>query len=129
MTSWHFPVFVLMSAAFYLVTLWLVFRRRPTWPPMSRVVWVGAITVVAGMTFAKVGATLGWPVAVYYGVPALAAWVLPPVAFRMSSRETLGYLVLVFMSAPTIHVLASLLLGWHEYMPFLPVPSLRELFS
>ena len=35
----------------------------------------------------------------------------------------------VFLSAPLIHVAFALFLGWDEYMPFLPVPSLAEILA
>lgn len=39
------------------------------------------------------------------------------------------YLALAFLSSPVIHVLFSFLLGGHEYMPFIPVPSLQDLLA
>ena len=52
---------------------------------------------------------------------------LPPKVFAMTWSETIRYIVLAFLSAPAIHVLFSFFLGWKEYMPFLPVPSLWKL--
>ncbi len=72
-SRWHFPISILMSAVLYLVTLRVTLRRCSVQPARSTVFWVGAITVVAGMIFAKVGATFGLPVAVYYGTPAVVA--------------------------------------------------------
>ena len=54
---------------------------------------------------------------------------LPPVAFRLTGRELWQYLVLAFLSSPVIHVLFSFFLGWHEDMPFIPVPSLRGILA
>ena len=65
----------------------------------------------------------------YYGVPACLTWLLPPVAFRLSAREFAQYLGLAILMAPTVHVLFSLILGWKEYMPFIPVRSLGELLG
>jgi hypothetical protein len=45
----------------------------------------------------------------------------------MSPRRVALYLLLALLSAPLIHVLFSFFLGWHEYMPFLPVPGLADL--
>ena len=39
------------------------------------------------------------------------------------------YVLLSFLSAPLIHVAFAFFLGWNEYMPFLPVPSLAEILS
>ena len=49
------------------------------------------------------------------------------IGYRIGWR--LRYLALAFLSSPVIHVAFSLLLGWHEYMPFIPVPSIRELLA
>jgi hypothetical protein len=81
------------------------------------------------MTFAKLGASHGLPVWLYYGVPAALTWVLPTVVFRMRGREVPSYLVLALVLAPGIHLVFSLILGWKEYLPFLPLPSLAELAS
>jgi len=51
------------------------------------------------------------------------------VAFALRRKELAHYLVLAFLSSPAIHVAFSLFLGWHEYMPFLPVPSLKQLLA
>lgn len=88
---------------------------------------VAGIVVVGGMIFAKYGNNTGLPWWIYYTVPALLTLLLPPIAFRMKGTETLLYLVLAFLSSPVIHVFFSLILGWKEYMPFIPVPSIREL--
>ncbi|MGQ0736435.1 MAG: hypothetical protein ACT4QD_22620 [Acidobacteriota bacterium] len=54
---------------------------------------------------------------------------MPPIAFRMRGREVALYVPLAMLVAPSIHVVFSFLLGWKEYMPFIPVPSLRELIG
>jgi hypothetical protein len=81
------------------------------------------------MVFAKVGATNGFPIWLYYGLPAVLTWVLPPIAFRMTAHEIIRYVPLALLVAPAIHVAFSFLLGWKEYMPFLPVKSLGELLG
>jgi hypothetical protein len=48
---------------------------------------------------------------------------------RLTGREVARYLPLALLVAPAIHVAFSLFLGWKEYIPFLPVPSLAELFD
>ena len=60
-------------------------------------------------------------------MPAALTWVLPPVIFRMRGREVARYLPLAVLVAPLIHVVFAFFFGWAEYMPFIPVPSLREL--
>lgn len=91
--------------------------------------WVASVVVLGGMSFAKLGATQGFPIWLYYGLPAGLTWVLPPWVLRMSGREVARYVPLALLVAPAIHVFFSLFFAWGEYMPFLPVPSLRELFG
>lgn len=90
---------------------------------------VTGIVVVGGMTFAKYGNNFGLPWWIYYTLPALLTLLLPPLAFRMKGREIGQYLVLAFLSSPFIHFVFSFLLGWKEYMPFIPVPSIWELLG
>jgi uncharacterized membrane protein len=127
--SWHFAIFVAVSFLLFLGVLRLALRRRAPTPSRSTALVVAAVVVVGGMTFAKLGATSGFPVWLYYGLPAAVTWLLPPLVFRMSGREIARYLPLALLMAPAIHVTFSLLLGWKEYMPFLAVPSLAELFG
>ena len=128
-SSWHFPVLILVSLIAFVGVLYVVLNRRSEGPRALTVVWVAAIVVVGGMTFAKLGAMLGFPVWLYYGVPAAMTWVLPPVVFRMQTSEFGRYLLLAVLVAPVIHVLFSFLFGWKEYMPFIPVPSISELLG
>lgn len=125
----RFAVFVVVSLLVFIAILHFVTRhraRRPRWPAVLTVAFV---VVVCGMIFAKFGNNAGLPWWIYYTVPALATLVLPPVAFRFSKKELAQYLVLAFLSSPAIHVAFSFFLDWHEYMPFIPVPSLRQLLS
>jgi hypothetical protein len=121
---------IAVSLALFMGMLYLVvgpeqFRRR-----LPRAVIVSVVVVVVGMLFGKYGATaLGLPWWVYYPVPALVTIVLPPLAFRLNWKRTLAYVLLSALSAPLIHVLFSFFLGWDEYMPFLPVPSLQSLIA
>lgn len=63
---------------------------------------------------------------IYYPVPALATLLLPPFVFKLLGRELAQYLTLAFLSVPAIHVAFAVFLGWNEYMPFIPVPSLKQ---
>lgn len=128
-STFRFAVFVLASIVVFVALLRFVLRRREAGPDRGVVLAVTAVVVVGGMLFAKFGNNLGLPWWIYYTVPALLTLVLPPAAFHMSRAETATYLVLAFLSSPAIHVTFSLLLGWKEYMPFLAVPSLRELWG
>ena len=53
--------------------------------------------------------------------------LLPPLSLRMSRHEVLQYLPLAWLTAPVLHVLFSLFVGWHDYMPFpIYIPSVVE---
>ena len=125
----RFSVFVLVSLVVFIAILHFVKRRRTQQPRTSTVVEVAAVVVVGGMIFAKFGNNAGLPWWVYYTVPALTTLLLPPAVFKFSSKELAQYLVLAFLSSPAIHVVFSFLFDWHEYMPFIPVPSLRSLIG
>jgi hypothetical protein len=127
--EWHFPIMIAASLVEFLVLLRLVlgrdvFRRR-----IVAVGIVAVIVVVAGMLFGKYGLQFGLPWWLYYPIPALVTILLPPLVFRMGPRRTILYLVLAALSAPLIHVLFAFFLGWNEYMPFIPVPSLASLIG
>jgi hypothetical protein len=125
----RFPIFILVSLVVFIAILRFVTRRRAD-PPSARVlVTIAAVVVVGGMVFAKFGQNTGWPWWVYYTIPAAATLVIPPSVLRFSPRELWQYLVLAALSSPSIHVLFSFLLGWHDYMPFLRVPSLWEMLG
>lgn len=126
---WHFPVFVVASCAAFLAILRVTLGGRLQKPSRKIILGLAGVVVAGGMVFAKVGAALGWPVAVYYGLPAVLAWVWPPRVLHMNGRELARYLPLAMISAPLIHVLFSFFLGWHEYMPFIPVPSMQSLLA
>lgn len=123
----RFPVFVLASYVVFGGILAFVLRRRERGGLIAHILRIGFIVIVAGMVFAKFGQNAGWPWWIYYTVPMLLTVFLPPVYFRMTRYEVLEYLVLAFMSAPAIHFVFSFLAGWHDYMPFLRVPSMWEI--
>jgi hypothetical protein len=125
----RFPVFVLASFVVFVLVLRVVLRRRAIRPKWSRILAAAVVVVAGGMVFARWGASSGLPWLLYYTIPALVTLVVPPALFRLKRAETVEYLVLAFFMAPTVHVAFSFLLGWKEYMPFLPVPSLVELLG
>lgn len=121
----RFGVFVIVSLVAFIAILRFVTRRRAARPRLATVLAVAGCVVVGGMLFAKFGNNAGLPWWIYYTVPALATLVVPPAVFAFSGKELGQYLVLAFLSSPVIHAVFSFFLGWHEYMPFIPVPSLR----
>ena len=89
-------------------------------PTIKTTTAIGLVVVGFGMLFARYShlAFPHLPWEIYYGLPALTTVLLSPPWLRMSRREILDYLPLVWLTAPVIHVLFSLLVGWHDYMPF-----------
>jgi hypothetical protein len=123
--STRFPIFIVVSLVVFAAILNFVMRRRAARPPFLLVAVISVIVVVGGMPFAKVGQNSGWPWWVYYTVPAGVTLLLPPLAFRLSASELWRYLAMAFLSSPLIHIVFSFFLGWHDYMPFLKIPSIR----
>ena len=122
----RFAVFIAVSFVVFLVVLWFSLRRRGA-HPWPRFVGLALVVVVGGMLFAKWGQNSALPWWIYYTLPALATFLLPPIALRMSWREAGVYLALAVLMAPAIHAFFSFFVGWPDYMPFIPVPSLAEL--
>jgi hypothetical protein len=127
--SMRFPIFIVVSLVVFVAILNFVMRKRAARPPFLSVMVISAIVVVGGMLVAKGGHNAGWPWWVYYTGPAGVTLLLPPLAFRLSVSELWQYLAMAFLSSPVIHVAFSFFLGWHDYMPFLKVPSIRELLG
>nr|WP_315486509.1 hypothetical protein [uncultured Undibacterium sp.] len=125
----RFSVFVLVSLIAFIAILYFVTRHRSLRPKGFTVFAVAALVVVGGMVFAKFGNNAGLPWWIYYTLPALATLLVPPLVFKFNGKELLQYLLLAFLSSPVIHVVFSFLFDWHEYMPFIHVPSLRSLLA
>jgi hypothetical protein len=117
--AWRFPILMLISFAVIFAVIWLVADRKNARVTPVAVAVIAAIVSAGGMAFAKLGANNGWPVALYYGVPAAVTIFLPPLWFRMKPPRAITYVALAFLSAPAIHYGALYLLGWDNYMPFL----------
>jgi hypothetical protein len=125
---------IFMAAAFllFLAVLSFVIRKRTAKPRVGFLLALAAIVVIAGMIFARYAhlyfPTLSWQI--YYGLPALTTLTLAPIALRMSRVEIAQYVPMAFLMAPAIHVIFSLFVGWHDYMPFpLHIPSIAELLA
>ena len=121
--SWRFPLFIAVSFVLFLVIVRIALLGRSRPPDPRTTLWVAMIVVVAGMLFAKAGAAMGLPPAVFYGIPALVTWILPPRVFGMNVREIVIYIPLAILMAPAIHVFFGYFFGWTEYMPFIPVDA------
>jgi hypothetical protein len=127
--TWRFGIMILASLGAFYGIVRIALRGRPASPSPRLLGLVSILVVVGGMLFAKAGAAGGWPVWLYYGAPAAVTWFLPPLAFRMTGKELGVYVILAILIAPAVHTVFSFVLGWKEYMPFLPVPSFGELFG
>lgn len=123
----RFFIFIVVSLLVFIGILRWTLRARPVMPTAGLTCGIAFVVVVVGMCFAKFGATAGFPWPVYYGVPAAATLALPPLAFRMQGSEFAWYVLLAFASSPAIHAVFSFFVGWHEYMPFWPIPSLWDM--
>ncbi|WP_433968847.1 hypothetical protein [Tunturiibacter gelidiferens] len=125
---------IFMAAAFllFIAVLSFITRKRTGRPSAGLLLTLAMIVVVAGMIFARYAhlwlPTLPWQI--YYGLPAFITLTLAPLALRMSRAEIAQYIPMAFLMAPLIHLVFSLLVGWHDYMPFpFYIPSVAELLA
>lgn len=95
--------------------------------PFAKIAILALIVVVVGMTFARITYGKGVPWWIFYGLPALNTFILPPLVLRMSRRELLFYVPLAIVMSPVIHIFFSFFFGWHDYMPLFYVPWWHEL--
>ena len=124
----RFGVFILVSFVAFIGLILFIFRgRQSSEPSLVQLLAVTSIVVIGGMIFAKYGQNFGLPWWIYYTIPALLTLFLPPIAFQMTKSEIVPYLCLSFLVSPLIHVVFSFFIGWKEYMPFIPIPSIQEL--
>ena len=127
--SSRFAIFMVASAAVFVALLLFVVRKRERRPDGRTFILTTLVVVVLGMLFARYGYLFFRPPWwVYYGVPALVTFFLPPALFRMRRTEILQYVPLAILMGPAIHIFFSLFVGWHDYMPFpFYIPSVLEL--
>ena len=126
---WRFIVFILAAFLLFVAVVRWVVRGRVAKPGRWSTLVLATIVVPVGMLFARYShifiPDLSW--IVYYGVPASITFCLPPLWFRMSRKEIVQYIPLAILMAPAIHAVFSLMVGWHDYMPFpFYIPSLAE---
>ena len=82
----RFYIFILVSFLVFFLILRFVTRQRGQKPSALAALGVAAIVVVGGMLFAKLAQNAGWPLWIYYTVPAFVTLTLPPIAFRFGTR-------------------------------------------
>jgi hypothetical protein len=124
------PFFVYLTAALVVCFGMLLFsiRKRSPRPTLK----IGILTFVitcGGMLFARITYGLALPWWIFYGIPVMLTFVLPPLVLRMSRRELFTYLPAAALMGPFIHIFFSFLFGWHEYMPLFYVPWWREIIG
>jgi hypothetical protein len=118
-----------MFVALVVFIALLIFSLRGrSQKPVFRIMILAFIVVVCGMSFARITYGMGVPWWIFYGIPALTTFVLPPLVLHMSRRELLLYVPLAILMSPVIHAFFSFFFGWHYYMPLFYVPSWHELF-
>ena len=125
----RFTILMVLAALVFLTVLAVTTRKRTTKPTSGQLLLLTAVVVFLGMLFARYGHILfHLPWWIYYGVPASLTFLLPPFVLKMNRTEAIQYVPMAILMAPAIHVTASLLIGWHDYMPFpVYIPSLLEI--
>jgi hypothetical protein len=125
----HLQAMWLASIFALVAVVRLATFKRPDPPSFDRVLLIVFLVVSLGVLYGRFGAQAGFPWWLYALPPIAVTILVPVIAFRMSPLEGAIYTTLALLSAPVIHGAFSLLLGWNEFMPFLPLPSVRELLS
>jgi hypothetical protein len=121
-----FLVYMFVATIVFVLVLHFTLRKR-TQGFNFKIILLALIAVVGGMTFARITYGKGVPWWIFYGLPALITFVLPPLVLRMSKRELLFYIPVSVLLAPAIHIFFSFFFGWHDYMPLFYVPCWHEL--
>ena len=124
-TIWHFPIMILASCVLFYFIIWAVLRTHEYKNKFDSIILLSLLCVVFGMLFGKYGENWGFKWWIYYPVPLLINVILPPAILKMDLKKTIIYLILIFLSAPLIHVFFSFFFNWTEYMPFWEIPSIR----
>lgn len=120
-----FLVNMIVALIVFIGLLIFTLRSRPQ-KPVFRIVILALIVVVCGMSFARITYGIGVPWWIFYGLPALTTFLLPPLVLRMSGRELLHYVPLSILMSPVIHTFFSFFFNWHDYMPLFYVPWWHE---
>lgn len=121
-----FFVYMLVALIVFVLVLLFIMRKRPK-QPIFKIILLSFIAVIGGMTFARITYGKGLPWWIFYGVPALITFILPPFVLRMAKRELLFFVPLIVLLSPVIHILFSFFFGWHDYMPLFYVPWWHDL--
>jgi hypothetical protein len=88
---------------------------------------IGILTVFGSFIIIHGNEILKLSALVYYILIILLTVFLPPLSLKMKSDQTLKYIAVGIVAIPLLHLLFSLLLGWGDILPFIPLPSLWDL--
>ena len=84
----RFAILIALSSVVFLAVLALATRRRENKPAVAMLVLLTVVVVICGMLFARYGHIIfRLPWWIYYGLPALMTFFLPPLALRMNRAE------------------------------------------
>jgi len=102
------------------------FRRARHWSgPSVAVGWAFAIAIVTvGMGIILLKA--GLPPWVYFPLPVLVSMVSPWLIFHPNWKAYLVFLGISMIMSPLTHILWSLILDYHNYLPFWEIPSVWD---
>jgi hypothetical protein len=121
---------VYLSAAIVADFGVLTFTVRKRIPrPYMKLVLVAILVTAAGMIFARITYGKALPWWIFYGIPVIFTFVVPPLVLRMSLKELGFYIPLAILLAPAIHICFSFFFGWHDYMPLFYVPWISDLLK
>jgi len=98
-----FLVKVFVAFVVFIGLLIFTLRGR-TQRPALRILILALIVVVCGMSFARITYGIGVPWWIFYGLPAMITFALPPLILRMSRSEVLLYVPLAILMSPVIHI-------------------------
>ena len=124
----YFLVYLIVAMGVSFAVLRISVRKRLHKPYLMLVI-VAVTVTAAGMIFARVTYGRQMPWWVFYGIPVLITFLLPPVLLRMKRFEFLSYASMALIMAPVIHIFFSFFLGWHDFMPLFYVPAFSELIK
>jgi hypothetical protein len=124
----QFLVYMVAAMIVYFLVLTFTIRKRSP-RPYIKILLLTLLVTVGGMVFARITYGKNMPWWIFYGIPALLTFLLPPLILRMSWRELLLYIPLAILMSPVIHIFFSFFVGWHDFMPLFYIPSWRQLLG
>ncbi|NLU53444.1 MAG: hypothetical protein GXX10_11360 [Clostridiaceae bacterium] len=87
---------------------------------------IGMIAVYGSFIILRYGELLKLPEYLCYAFPIILVAVLPPLALKMKSDQTIKYLVLAVLFLVLLHLCLSFFVGWRDILPFIKIPSLWD---